>query len=48
MAKRTAETHWKPTNNRKKKKTSVGSSPNSRPLNKHKRKSFKKYRGQGR
>ena len=30
------------------KKTSIGSSNRSRPLNKHKRRSYKKYRGQGR
>ena len=37
---------WKPVkvNHR----TSIGSGPNSRPANKHKRRSFKKYRGQGR
>jgi hypothetical protein len=28
-------------------RTSVGASVNSRPLNKSKRRSFKKYRGQG-
>lgn len=27
--------------------TSIGSSPNSRPKNKHKRRNYKKYRGQG-
>lgn len=31
----------------KPKKTSIGKSKNSRPLNKNKRKSWKKYRGQG-
>jgi len=31
----------------KAKKTSIGKSKNSRPLNKHKRKNWKKYRGQG-
>jgi len=31
-----------------KKRTSIGSSPLSRPKNKHKRRKFKKYRGQGR
>ena len=29
------------------KRTSIGRSNNSRPKNKHKRKSWKKYRGQG-
>ena len=28
-------------------RTSIGRSPNSRPTNKHKRRGFKKYRGQG-
>jgi hypothetical protein len=35
---------WKPG---RPKRTSIGKSKNSRPLNKHKRKSWKKYRGQG-
>ena len=35
---------WKPG---KPKKTSIGKSKNSRPTNKHKLKSWKKYRGQG-
>ena len=30
-----------------KKRTSIGYSVRSRPKNKHKRRSFKKYRGQG-
>jgi len=30
-----------------KKRTSIGDSVRSRPKNKHKRKSWKKYRGQG-
>ena len=30
------------------KKTTIGRSPLSRPLNKHKRRTWKKYRGQGR
>tara|TARA_R110000796_G_C14531422_1_gene431889 strand:+ start:406 stop:552 length:147 start_codon:yes stop_codon:yes gene_type:complete len=30
-----------------KKRTSIGHSLRSRPKNKHKRKNFKKYRGQG-
>jgi hypothetical protein len=29
-------------------RTSIGSGPFARPKNKHKKKSFKKYRGQGR
>ncbi len=29
------------------KRTSIGRSKNSRPKNKHKKKSWKKYRGQG-
>jgi len=31
-----------------KKRTSIGHSSRSRPKNKHKRRSWKKYRGQGR
>jgi len=31
-----------------KKRTSIGQSIRSRPKNKHKRRNFKKYRGQGR
>ena len=31
-----------------KKKTSIGKSKNSKPKNKHKRRGWKKYRGQGR
>ena len=31
----------------KPKRTSIGSSKNSRPKNKHKKKGWKKYRGQG-
>ena len=34
-------------NKGKPKKTSIGKSKNSRPLNKHKIKGWKKYRGQG-
>ena len=30
-----------------KKRTSIGKSKNSRPKNKHKKKGWKKYRGQG-
>ena len=47
MAKRSAFgilKQWKPG---KPKRTSIGKSKNSRPLNKHKKKSWKKYRGQG-
>jgi hypothetical protein len=33
---------------RKNKRTSIGSSRNTYPRNKHKRKQYKKYRGQGR
>jgi|TARA_R100001086_G_C11646296_1_gene206021 hypothetical protein len=36
---------WEPV--KIKHRTSIGNSPNSRPTNKHKRRSFKKYRGQG-
>lgn len=32
----------------KKKKTSIGRGPRSRPMNKHKKRNWKKYRGQGR
>jgi len=35
---------WKPG---RPKRTSIGKSPNSRPTNKHKKKCWKKYRGQG-
>ena len=39
---------WKPSNKRKKKKTSIGaSSSNSRPTNKSKKANHKAYRGQG-
>lgn len=31
----------------KRKKTSIGRGSNSRPLNKHKKKNFKTYKGQG-
>jgi hypothetical protein len=47
MAKRSAFgilKQWKPG---RPKRTSIGKSKNSRPLNKHKKKSWKKYRGQG-
>ena len=47
MAKKTAfsrETAW---TKGKPKKTSIGKSSNSRPTNKHKKKNWKKYRGQG-
>jgi len=35
-------------NEQVKKRTSIGRSPLSRPKNKHKRRSWKTYRGQGR
>jgi hypothetical protein len=35
-------------NNTTGKRTSIGNSHNSRPNNKHKRRCWKKYRGQGR
>tara|TARA_Y100001951_G_C11289157_1_gene270944 strand:- start:2314 stop:2448 length:135 start_codon:yes stop_codon:yes gene_type:complete len=38
--------HYK--NEQVKKKTSIGRSPLSRPKNKHKKRTWKKYRGQGR
>ena len=47
MAKRSAFgilKQWKPG---RPKRTSIGKSKNSRPLNKHKKKGWKKYRGQG-
>jgi len=48
MAKKSQDTAWKPnTSRRKKKRTSIVSSKNSRPKNKHKRKNKSKYRGQG-
>jgi hypothetical protein len=37
---------WQPV--KIKHRTSVGNGPNSKPANKQKRRSFKKYRGQGR
>mgnify|MGYP003112125155 FL=1 len=37
---------WKPP--KIKHRTSIGDGPNSRPNNKQKRRSWKKYRGQGR
>jgi len=37
-----------PTKHRIKKRTSIGAGTLSRPTNKHKRRSYKKYRGQGR
>lgn len=39
---------WTPRRNSKKKRTSIGRSRNSRPKNKHKKRGFKKYKGQGR
>lgn len=40
---------WKPTSKRKQKRTSIGNSSNSRPLNKNKKRLSGKrgYRGQG-
>jgi hypothetical protein len=47
MAKKTVNAAvWEPV--KTKHRTSIGNGPNSRPVNKHKRRSFKKYRGQGR
>ena len=45
-AKSTVGTVWRPL--AVKKRTSIGQSPLSRPSNKHKRRNWKKYRGQGR
>lgn len=39
---------YDPTRHRIKKRTSIGAGTLSRPNNKHKRRNFKKYRGQGR
>lgn len=48
MAKKLSTNNFTPNaNKRKKKKTSIGYSSNSRPLNKHKRRNNKKYKGQG-
>lgn len=47
MAKKSQNT-FDPSLNRVKKRTSIGNSVRSTPKNKHKRTSFKKYRGQGR
>ena len=46
MAKK-ADGKYDPTQHRIKKRTSIGAGTLSRPTNKHKRRSFKKYRGQG-
>jgi hypothetical protein len=40
--------NFKYKNDRVRKKTTIGQSNLSRPLNKHKRKQWKKYKGQGR
>jgi hypothetical protein len=45
MSKQNVGTVWRPIP--VKKKTSIGQSPLSRPANKNKRKSWKRYRGQG-
>ena len=47
MAKKATFSREKVWTKGKPKKTSIGKSKNSRPLNKHKRKSWKAYRGQG-
>ncbi len=47
MAKKTAFSRERAWTKGKPKKTSIGNSPNSRPTNKHKKKNWKKYRGQG-
>jgi hypothetical protein len=44
MAKK-ADGKYDPTQHRIKKRTSIGAGTLSRPTNKHKRRSFKKYRG---
>jgi len=46
MAKKTQNT-FDPSLHRVKKRTSIGNSVRSKPKNKHTRRSFKKYRGQG-
>ena len=46
MAKKT-QNAFDPSLNRVKKRTSIGHSVRSKPNNKHKRASFKRYRGQG-
>jgi hypothetical protein len=45
MAKQNVGTVWKPL--KRKHTTSIGQSPLSRPANKHKRRNWKRYRGQG-
>jgi len=45
MAKQSVGTVWRPIPVRK--RTSIGQSPMSRPNNKHKRRNWKRYRGQG-
>ena len=44
MAKLVQTSAWEPTYN----KTSIGGKPSLAKMNKHKRRSYKKYRGQGR
>lgn len=46
MANKVAAAVWHPLKIRH--QTSIGSGSNSKPSNKHKRRSWKKYRGQGR
>jgi len=45
MAKQNVGTVWKPL--KVSKRTSIGQSALSRPSNKHKRRNWKRYRGQG-
>jgi len=47
MSKKT-DNKYDPTLHRIKKRTSIGAGTLSRPKNKHKRRSWKRYRGQGR
>ena len=47
MAKRSAYGISQKKSKAKPKRTSIGKSKNSRPKNKHTKKSWKKYRGQG-
>jgi hypothetical protein len=46
MANKVAAAVWHPL--KIKHRTSIGNGSNSKPSNKHKRRSWKKYRGQGR
>jgi hypothetical protein len=47
MAKAKGWTSFLYRKNKVEKRTSIGKSKNTRPKNKHKKKSWKKYRGQG-